>query len=397
MLEKAGPREKIYFMPEHVHAGIVTCGGLCPGINDVIRSIVRCMWYHYRVRRITGIRYGYRGFLPEYSYPTMELTLDWVDNIHKVGGTVLGSSRGGGKEVEKIVDAIEQLNLNMLFTIGGDGTQRGSLDIADEIEKRHLKIACVGIPKTVDNDFSFIQKSFGFDTAVARAVDAVASAHMEANSQPNGIGLVKLMGRESGFIAAHTALASHEVNFVLIPEVPFDLNGPNGFLEHLEKRLRNRKHAVIVVAEGALQDELAKDAGTDASGNLKMVDVGPYLKSRIEEYFKKIDMEITLKYIDPSYQVRSSVAVPVDSIYCDRLGNAAVHAAMAGKTKVVIGLVNGEFVHLPIKAAVSRRSHVDPESSLWRDTLDATHQPLLMTNAAAGINFRDGSIYKPKR
>jgi 6-phosphofructokinase 1 len=396
VLEKAGPREMIYFMPEHVHAGIVTCGGLCPGINDVIRSIVRCLWYHYRVRRITGISYGYKGFLPEYSYKTKELTLDFVDDIHKIGGTVLGTSRGGGKEVTKIVDAIEQLNLNVLFTIGGDGTQRGSLDIADEINRRHLKIACVGIPKTVDNDFSFIQRSFGFDTAVSRAVEAVASAHMEAQSQPNGIGLVKVMGRESGFIAAHTALASHEVNFVLIPEVPFDLTGKNGFFEHLERRLRRRKHAVIVVAEGALQDELAKNTGTDASGNLIMVDVGPYLKQKIEEHFKQIEMEITLKYIDPSYQVRSSVAVPVDSIYCDRLGNAAVHAAMAGKTKVVIGLVNNEFVHLPIKAVVSRRNHVDPESSLWRDTLDATHQPILMTNASAGLNFRDGGVYKPK-
>ncbi|MDR0383406.1 MAG: ATP-dependent 6-phosphofructokinase [Spirochaetaceae bacterium] len=397
VLEKAGPREMIYFMPEHVHAGIVTCGGLCPGINDVIRAIVRCLWYHYRVRRITGISYGYKGFLPEYSHPTRELSLDFVDDIHKIGGTVLGTSRGGGQEVSKIVDAIEQLNLNILFTIGGDGTQRGSLDIADEIDRRHLKISCVGIPKTVDNDFSFIQKSFGFDTAVARAVEAVASAHMEAKSQSNGIGMVKVMGRESGFIAAHTALASHEVNFVLIPEVPFDLDGPNGFFEHLERRLRNRKHAVIIVAEGALQDKLAKHSGKDASGNLKMVDVGTYLKQKIEDHFKKIGMEITLKYIDPSYQVRSSVAVPVDSIYCDRLGNAAVHAAMAGKTKVVIGLVNNEFVHLPIKAAVSRRSHVDPESSLWRDTLDATHQPILMTNASANVDFRDGGYYKPKR
>ena len=396
VLEKAGPREMIYFMPEHVHAGIVTCGGLCPGINDVIRSIVRCLWYHYRVRRITGIRYGYRGFLPEYSFATMELTLDNVDMIHKVGGTVLGSSRGGGKEVEKIVDAIEQLNLNILFTIGGDGTQRGSLDIADEIARRHLKISCIGIPKTVDNDFSFIQKSFGFDTAVARAVEAVASAHMEASSQPNGIGLVRLMGRESGFIAAHTALASHEVNFVLIPEVPFDLEGPNSFLEHLERRLVRRKHAVIIVAEGAMQEKLLKEHKTDAGGNLIMADVGPYLRGEIEKYFKKIGLEITLKYFDPSYQVRSAVAVPVDSIYCDRLGNAAVHAAMAGKTKLVIGLVNNEFVHLPIKAAVSRRSHIDPESSLWRDCLDATHQPILMTNAAAGVNFRDGSTYKPK-
>ncbi|MDR0550911.1 MAG: ATP-dependent 6-phosphofructokinase [Spirochaetaceae bacterium] len=395
--ERAGPREMIYFMPEHVHVGIVTCGGLCPGMNDVVRSIVRCLWYHYRVRRITGIRYGYKGFLPEYSYPTQELTLDWVDNIHKIGGTVLGSARGGGKEVEKIVDSIEQLNLNILFTIGGDGTQRGSLDIANEIEKRRLKVACVGIPKTVDNDFSFIERSFGFDTAVARAVEVVSSAHMEANSQINGIGLVKVMGRESGFIAVHTALASHEVNFVLIPEVPFDLEGPNGFFEHLEKRLRRRKHAVIVLAEGCLQDELAQNSGFDAGGNKKIVDVGLYLRERIEEHFKKLNMEITLKYFDPSYQVRSAVAEPVDSIYCDRLGNAAVHAAMAGKTKLVIGLVNGHFVHLPIKAAVSRRSHVDPESSLWRDALDATHQPILMTNQAANKDFRTGSVREPPR
>jgi 6-phosphofructokinase 1 len=395
LLEKAGPREYIYFMPEHVHAGIVTCGGLCPGMNDVIRSIVRCLWYHYRVRRITGIRYGYRGFLPEYGFSTVDLSYDWVDNIHKVGGTVLGSSRGGGKEIDMIVDCIEQLNLNVLFTVGGDGTQRGSLDIAEEIERRHLKVACVGIPKTIDNDFSFIQRSFGFDTAVARAVEAVDAAHSEASSQPNGIGLVKLMGRESGFLTVFTALASHEVNFVLIPEVPFDLDGPNGFFEHLEKRLRGRHHAVVLVAEGVMQDKLQEsNRQYDAGGNLVMVDVGIYLKGEILKHFKKIGMEVTLKYLDPSYQVRSSVAVPVDSIYCDRLGNAAVHAAMAGKTKLVIGLVHDEFVHLPIKAAVSRRKHVDPESSLWRDCLDATHQPILMTNAAAGRNFRDDGVKK---
>ncbi|MDR3324707.1 MAG: ATP-dependent 6-phosphofructokinase, partial [Spirochaetaceae bacterium] len=268
LLEKAGPREMIYFMPEHVHAGVVTCGGLCPGTNDVIRSIVRCLWYHYRVRRITGIRYGYRGFLPEYGFSTREMTTDWVESIHKIGGTVLGSSRGGGQEVGKIVDAIEQLNLNILFTIGGDGTQRGSLAISEEIERRKLKVACVGIPKTVDNDFSFIQRSFGFDTAVARAVEAVASAHMEASSQPNGIGLVRLMGRESGFLTVYTALASHEVNFVLIPEVPFDLAGPNGFFEHLEKRLRARHHAVVLVAEGAMQETLLTEQQFDAGGNL---------------------------------------------------------------------------------------------------------------------------------
>jgi 6-phosphofructokinase 1 len=380
VLECAGPREMLYFMPAHVHAGIVSCGGLCPGINDVIRAIVRCLWYRYGVKRISGIRYGYKGFLPDYQYEPRKLDPDMVDDIHKLGGTYLGSARGGGKEVSKIVDAMEQLNLNMLFTIGGDGTQRGSLDIAEEIDKRKLKIAMVGIPKTVDNDFAFIQKSFGFDTAVNKAVEVVASAHMEANSQINGIGLVKLMGRESGFIAAHTALASHEVNFVLIPEVPFNLEGYSGFLANLEERIIKRKHAVVVVAEGAMQDQLVTEKKTDAGGNLKFADVGTYLRDRIQKYFDEKKIEINLKYIDPSYQIRSAPAIPSDSIYCERLGNAAVHAAMAGKTKVIIGLVNNEFVHLPMKAAVSHRSHVDPEGNLWRDTLDATHQPAMMVN-----------------
>ena len=380
VLECAGPREMIYFTPAHVHAGIVSCGGLCPGINDVIRAIVRCLWYRYGVRRISGIRYGYKGFLPEFQYPIRNLDPDSVDDIHKLGGTYLGSARGGGKEVSKIVDAMERLNLNILFTIGGDGTQRGNLDIADEVNKRQLKMSLIGIPKTVDNDFFLIDKSFGFDTAVEKATQVVSAAHMEASSGINGIGLVKLMGRESGYIAAHTALASHDVNFVLIPEVPFNLEGYNGFLHHLEERLKRRRHAVIVIAEGAMQDQLLTEHKTDAGGNLKLADVGTYIRERIIKYFEEKKIEINLKYIDPSYMIRSSPANPVDSIYCERLGNAAVHAAMAGKTKMIIGMVNNEFVHLPTKTAIIKRSHVDPEGNLWRDTLDATHQPALMVN-----------------
>jgi len=380
VLECAGPREMIYFNPAHVHAGIVSCGGLCPGINDVIRAIVRCLWYRYGVRRISGIRYGYKGFLPESQFPTRDLDPDSVDDIHKIGGTYLGSARGGGREVSKIVDALERLNLNILFTIGGDGTQRGSLDIAEEVSRRQLKIALVGIPKTVDNDFALIDKSFGFDTAVEKATQVVSAAHMEAASGINGIGLVKVMGRESGYIAVCTALASHDVNFVLIPEVPFNLEGYGGFLHHLEERLKRRNHAVIVVAEGAMQDQLLTEHKTDAGGNLKMADVGTYLRERIIQHFEEKKIEINLKYIDPSYVIRSSPANPGDSVYCERLGNAAAHAAMAGKTKMIIGLVNNEFVHLPIKAAISHRSHVNPEGNLWRDTLDATHQPALMVN-----------------
>ncbi len=380
LLQKAGPRERIYFAPNHVHAAIVTCGGLCPGLNDVIRAVTRCLWYRYGVRRITGVRFGYQGLLPEKNIPTMELNPDVVDDIHKIGGTVLGSSRGGGKQTEDIVDTLQRLNVNMLFTIGGDGTQKGALAIADEVERRGLRISVVGVPKTIDNDLAFIQRSFGFETAVAEATGAVASAHSEAHSAINGIGLVKLMGRDSGFIAAHTALASHDANFVLVPEVPFDLDGPSGFFACLKARLERRNHAVIIVAEGAGQELLDVEARTDASGNRKLGDIGVYLKDRIVGHFDEIGMEINLKYIDPSYIIRSAVAAPTDSLYCSRLGNNAAHAAMAGKTRIVISQVNNVFVHIPISMTVRERNRIDPESSLWRDVIEATHQPLIMKN-----------------
>jgi 6-phosphofructokinase 1 len=378
MLEKAGPRKLIYFKPQHVNAGICTCGGLCPGINDVIRAIVRCLYHRYNVRRIHGIRYGYSGFLE--SIEPLNLVPELIDDIHKTGGSFLGTSRGGGERVVDIVDAIEALNLNMLFIIGGDGTQRGSLEIAEEIEKRSLKVAVVGVPKTVDNDLSFVERTFGFDTAVAKATEAVAAAHMEAHSHQGGIGLIKLMGREAGFIATYTALASHETNFCLIPEVPFDLDGPHGFLVTLEQRLARRQHAVVIVAEGAGQEHIQTAGTKDASGNVKFNDIGVFLRDKIGDYFKEKKIPHTIKYIDPSYQIRSAVASPSDSVYCERLGNNAVHAAMAGKTKMLIALVNDKYVHIPIKLATQKRKSVDPTGSLWRDALDATGQPLLMLN-----------------
>ena len=380
LIEKAGPRELIYFNPKHVNAGICTCGGLCPGLNDVIRAVVRCLWNRYGVRRIRGIRFGFKGLLPEQGFDTIDLNPDLVDDIHKTGGSFLGTSRGGGDRVMEIVDAIEALNMNMIFILGGDGTQRGSLDIANEIEKRGLKVAVVGIPKTIDNDLIFIQRSFGFDTAVQKATEAVAAAHMEAHSHINGIGLIKLMGRESGFIATATALASHETNFCLIPEIPFDLEGENGFLAELEKRIQKRHHAVVIVAEGAGQEHLKATGEHDASGNIKLGDIGVFLKDKITDYFKKKKIHINLKYIDPSYQIRSAQANPSDSIYCERLGNNAVHAAMAGKTKIVIGLVHNKYVHLPIRLVTAKRNKVNPEGSMWRDAIDATGQPTLMVN-----------------
>ncbi len=379
-VEVAGPREKIYFNPPHVHAAIVTCGGICPGLNNVIRAVVRCFWYRYGVRRISGIQFGYRGLLENSPYPLITLNPDVVDDIQEKGGTILGSSRGGGERVGEIVDSLERLNINILITIGGDGTLRGAWDIGEEIKRRGLKIAVVGVPKTIDNDLSFIQSSFGFDTAVTQAVPSVIGAHTEAKASINGIGMVKVMGRESGFIAASTALAMSDVNFCLIPESPFDLEGENGLLAHLKRRILARGHAVILVAEGAGQDLVPPTGERDASGNVRFGDIGIFLKDKIEEFFRKEKIEIGLKYIDPSYIIRSAKANPNDSIYCSRLGAHAVHAAMAGKTQALISLLNNKFVHVPIKVAVSERKYVNIEGSLWRDVLENTRQPASMKN-----------------
>ena len=379
-VELAGPREKIYFNPAHVHAAIVTCGGICPGLNNVIRAVVRCFWYRYGVRRISGIKFGYRGLLENSSYPLMQLNPDVVDDIQEKGGTILGSSRGGGDRVEEIVDSLERNNINTLITIGGDGTLRGAYELGEEVKKRGLKISIIGVPKTIDNDLSFIQTSFGFDTAVAQAVPSVRGAHTEAKASINGIGLVKVMGRESGFIAASTALAMSDVNFCLIPESPFDLEGPNGLLEHLRTRILSRGHAVILVAEGAGQSIVKQTGEKDASGNIKYGDIGVFLKEKIIAFFKEQEIPMSLKYIDPSYIIRSAPANPNDSIYCSRLGAHAVHAAMSGKTQTLISMINNKFVHIPIKVAVSERNHVNAEGALWRDVLENTRQPASMKN-----------------
>jgi 6-phosphofructokinase 1 len=380
LMERSGPREMIYFDPSKVHAGIVTCGGLCPGLNVVIRAIVMSLWYHYGVRRISGFKFGFRGLMPQYRLPAIELTPDLVADIHNDGGTMLGSSRGGGDRLVEVADSIERMNIRILFVIGGDGSQRGAHEIARLMAKRRQKVAIVGIPKTIDNDLAFIQRSFGFDTAVSKAVDAVTGAHVEAHDAINGVAVVKLMGREAGFIAAATALGTSDVNYVLVPEVPFDLDGGSGLLAHLKKRLAARNHAVIVVAEGAGQELLPESTLLDASGNKKLGDIGLFLKDTIKAYFKKEGIEINLKYIDPSYLIRSTKANPNDAIYCTRLGANAVHAAMAGKTDMIVSMINDRYVNVPIELAVSRRNRINPESSFWRNVIEATGQPALMKN-----------------
>ncbi len=373
--EPAGPRRKIFFDPSKTRAAIVTCGGLCPGFNDVIRSLVLELYKGYGVRKVYGFCNGYQGFIAKFKRPVLDLTPDTVAGINEQGGTILGTSRGQ-QDPEEIVDCLETMSVNMLFVIGGDGTLKGAQRITECIAARGGRIAVVGIPKTIDNDIMFIDQSFGFQTAVAEATRAIRSAHVEAQASPNGIGLVKLMGRHSGFIACYASLAMSVTNFVLIPEVPFELEGAGGFLNVLRQRLERRGHAVIVVAEGAGQNLMAaEDHATDASGNARLRDIGVYLKHRLVDHFAAVGMECNLKYIDPSYEIRSVPANPFDSVYCIRLAHNAVHAAMSGRTEMVVGRWNGRFVHVPIPMAVRERYVVDTSGDLWTSVLEATGQP----------------------
>ena len=369
--EIAGPRNHIYFDPSKLKCGIVTCGGLCPGLNDVIRAIVMGLHYHYGVKTVFGFRYGYEGLSYKYGHAPIELTPEVVNNIHQMGGTILGSSRGPQNSSE-MVDTLEQMNIGILFTIGGDGTLRGAQAIAEEVRKRNLKISVIGVPKTIDNDISYTDRSFGFATAVSEARTAIYSAHTEAQGARNGIGLVKLMGRESGFIAAYASITNGDVNFCLIPEIRFSLDA---FLEALQARLESRKHAVVVVGEGAGQDLMEASGDRDASGNIRFGDIGLFLKDRIQNYFKKSQMDATLKYIDPSYMIRSLPANPHDSGFCLLLGHNAVHAGMCGKTNMVVGHWNNEFSHVPIHLAASKRKQINQHSRLWSNVLLCTGQP----------------------
>lgn len=377
--EMAGPREKLYFDPSKAKCAVVTCGGLCPGLNDVIRAIVMTAHNEYHVPCVLGIRYGLAGFVPSQGYDVLELTPKNVGQIHEFGGTTLGSSRGP-QEVEEIVDALERMNISILFMIGGDGTLKAAEKVQAEISKRGLSIALVGLPKTIDNDIQFASPSFGFDTAVEKATEAIRCAHVEATGAPWGIGLVKVMGRESGFIAAQSAMALQDVDFVLVPEDEFDLDGDNGFLGHLESRIREHGHAVIVVAEGAGQNLIGQTGGTDKSGNLVLGDIAGTLKEAIKSHFGEKGIETTLKYIDPSYIIRSVPANANDRIYCSFLGIHAVHAGMSGRTGLVISRWNGRYVHIPMKLMTHSRKHINTCSNYWRAVLESTGQPVSMKN-----------------
>jgi 6-phosphofructokinase 1 len=374
--EPGGPRSRLFFEPERTRAGVVTCGGLCPGLNNVVRGLVLELYGHYGVTSVTGFRNGYLGVTRTGAKDGMTLTPETVRGINGEGGTMLGTSRGE-QDVVEMVDTLAQRAIDMLFVVGGDGTLRGAQAIADEADRRGMPLAVVGIPKTIDNDIPWIDHSFGFQTAFSRAAESIRAAHTEARSTPDGVGLIKLMGRHSGFIAAYASLASEDVDMVLVPEVPVVLDGEHGVLAHLERVLDRQGHAVVVVAEGSGQDLFPDGQRThDASGNVRLADVGGLLRDRITERLTANGRTVSLRYVDPGYAIRSVPANPFDSVYCTRLAQAAVHAAMAGRTATVVGRWHGRFVHLPIALATASRNQVDPNGDLWLSVLESTGQPV---------------------
>lgn len=370
-METAGPRRMLFFDPTKLACGIVTCGGLCPGLNDVIRAIVLSLYHHYGVKKVYGFRYGYEGLVRRCGHEPLELTPKAVNRVHELGGSILGSSRGPQDPAE-MVQTLKEMNVKILFAIGGDGTLRGAQAISDEATRQGLAISVIGIPKTIDNDISFVQRTFGFETAVTEARRATYAANTEAEAARNGIGLVKLMGRDSGFIAAYAVLVNSQVNFCLVPEVPFRLER---FLAALQSRIDRRGHAVIVVAEGAGQDLIGRTNEQDASGNVKYGDVGVFLRDAIKNHFKRTGTEVSIKYIDPSYVIRSVPATPDDSAFCLLLGQSAVHAGMSGRTNMVVSFWSHQFTHVPIRLAVSERKKIDPAGALWSSVLASTGQP----------------------
>ena len=365
--ERAGARETIFHDPAWSRAAILTAGGLCPGLNEVIKFLTQTLMNDYKVPVVYGIPYGYRGLNPARKLSPIHLSMEMVDAIHEEGGTILGSSRGQ-EDTNVIVDTLMRMNINMLFCIGGDGTARCAHDIAMEIKRRKLAISVICVPKTVDNDLNFIDQTFGFATAVLHAGPYITCAHSEAKGAYNGVGLVKVMGRDSGFIAAYTALSNPFVNYCLVPEVPFTLDGEGtkSLLPHLVERLKAKHHAVILVAEGAGQDLFKNsEVKRDASGNKIHNDIGTFLKAEINRYCKEHNIEVNVKYFDPGYAIRSVKAAGSDAVFCAMLAAGAVHAAMAGRTDVMIGHWAGQFTHVPIPLATRERKKIELDSPLW--------------------------------
>ncbi|CAL5226255.1 g9100 [Coccomyxa viridis] len=367
---RAGSRKSVFFDSKETTAAIVTCGGLCPGLNDVIQGLVlKLADYGVPEGNILGIRYGFRGFYE--GHQPVVLTKKSVDDIQLQGGTILGTSRGGA-DMRRIAESIGSRRIDMVFVVGGNGGNAGANAIYRECFAINVICSVIALPKSIDNDLLLVERCFGFDTAVEQSQHALMAAKVESSSAYQGIGLVKLMGRQSGFVAMEASMASGLVDICLIPEVPFVLRGDSGLLSYVQHLLDVQGHAVICVAEGAGQDLLAEgEQDVDLSGNPILQDIGSWLRNQLVSTFVDAD----LKYIAPSYMIRSTTTTATDRVYCKVLAHNAVHAAFAGFTGITVGLVNTHHVYLPIPVVIQSPRQVDPRGEMWHQLLDSNCQP----------------------
>ena len=363
---RAGPRKEIAWDPIHTKVAIVTCGGLCPGLNTVIRELYITLHHKYGVKFVYGVKNGYKGF---YSDNLVRLDDDIIRDIHHKGGSILGTSRGG-TDVKKIVDSIAHRGISHLYAIGGNGTQKGLFEINKEIKKRGLCVSVVGIPKTIDNDLCIIDKSFGFDTSVQEAQRAIQAAKVEIEAFNNAVGIVKVMGRNSGFIAMYSSLASKDVDCCLIPEIPFDIEYDHGVLHYIKECLHKKDKILIVVSEGAGQHYINDPV------NKNLNDFGIWLC----EVVRSNVPNVCIKYIDPTYTIRAITPNASDSIYCTILAQSAVHGAFCGYTNFIVGPVNGKHAYIPLQMAIHETNTVSEDDRMWFRLISANGQPSFVTS-----------------
>jgi len=366
----------IWWEPKKVKAALITAGGLCPGLNSIIQGVTNCLWRDYGVRQIVGITAGYNGLSDPAKHPSMLLTPELVEDIHMRGGSILKAGRGGFNAA-KICETLRAGGYTHLFVIGGDGTQYAGHLLYVEARKQKLPISVVGVPKSIDNDVLFVDRTFGFDSAVEAAAGVIRNGWVEATSCPNAVGIVKLMGRDAGFVAAHAALASNLVDLVLVPEVEVEMED---VLQFVDATLAHKGHMVVVVAEGAGQAHVATGQ-KDASGHTVYGDVGVYLRDTLNKHLKPKGGRTF--YIDPSYIIRSVPPTPNDHIYCARLANNAVHTAMRGYTGVCVGAIHNIIVILKSKLIASGKKQLKIKSSTWQSCVQVCSMPEVLTGMSA--------------
>lgn len=326
--------------------GILTGGGDCPGLNPVIRAVVRRA-INFNIE-VIGIKNGWAGLIVA---DTQVLTLESISGILPKGGTILGTSRTNpyknAGDVKKVVENYKKLGLEALVAVGGEDT----LGVANKLCKEGLNI--VGIPKTIDNDLNATDYTFGFDTAVNIATECIDRLHTTAESH-HRIMVVEVMGRHAGWIATHAGMAGG-ADIILIPELPIDIGE---VCEYIKKRHeRGKTFSIAVVAEGAkfkAGDTVVQEEKLDAFGHVRLGGIGSTLAEEIE---KRTGYETRVTVL--GHIQRGGSPTAFDRVLATRFGVKAVDLAMENKFGQMVSLKGNEIVYVPLEEAVNQLKTVD--------------------------------------